>query len=86
MQKDTNVTMYTTATCKYCQAEKEFFHENNIGFQEVRVDEDEAAARKMVELSGQMGVPFTVITKGDGAEERILGFDQPRLAAALGIA
>ena len=48
-------------------------------------DEDEAAAHEMIELSGQMGVPFTVITKDDDSEEHILGFDQPRLNAVLGL-
>jgi hypothetical protein len=39
----------------------------------------------MIDLSGQMGVPFTVIQKDDDTEEHILGFDQPRLVAALGL-
>jgi glutaredoxin len=76
--------MYTTATCVYCHAQKQFFAEHNVNFTEVRVDTDQAAAEKMVELSGQLGVPFTVITDGD-KEEHILGFDQDRLASALHI-
>lgn len=85
MKKIKNITIYTTGVCAYCHAEKEFLKEHNVGFDEVRVDTDAAAAEKMINLSGQMGVPFTVITRQDNAEEHILGFDQPRLAAALGL-
>lgn len=79
------IKIYSTATCVYCRAEKEFLKAHNIEFEEVRVDTDEKAAQEFIELSGQMGVPFTVITDGD-KEEHILGFDQPRLAAALHLA
>ena len=80
-----NITIYTTATCVFCHAEKEFFNEHGVKFDDIRVDVDEEAAKKMMELSGQLGVPFTVITKADGSQEKILGFDQPRLTASLGL-
>jgi glutaredoxin 3 len=78
------VTIYTTATCAYCHAEKEFLKQHDIAFKEVPVDTDEAAAQKMIKLSGQMGVPFTVIGEGADAEQ-IVGFDQSRITAALGL-
>jgi glutaredoxin len=82
------VKMYTTSTCVYCRAEKEFLKEHNIAFEEVPVDVDAKAAEEMIQLSGQMGVPFTVITPDEiGARPvHILGFDQHRLSHALGIA
>ncbi|HVE81064.1 MAG TPA: glutaredoxin family protein [Candidatus Dormibacteraeota bacterium] len=79
------VKIYTTATCKFCGAEKEFLAEHNIAFEEVAVDTDQKAAEEMVKASGQLAVPFTVIQKNDGSEEHILGFDQQRLSQALGI-
>ena len=84
MSSATTTTIYTTGICAYCHAEKEFLKKHDIAFTEVRVDSDEAAAEKMIELSGQMSVPFTVIMKG-GEEERIIGFAQSRLTAALGL-
>lgn len=78
------IKMYTTSTCAYCHAEKEFLKQHDIAFEEVHVDVDADGAREMIELSGQMGVPFTVINNSD-KEERIVGFDQPRIAAALGL-
>ena len=78
------VTIYTTATCAYCHAEKEFLKQHKVAFKEVPVDTDEAAAQKMIELSGQMGVPFTVIGEGTDAEQ-IVGFDKSRITSALGL-
>lgn len=79
-----NVTLYTTGTCAYCHAEKLFLGKHQIDFTEVRVDEDEHAAKEMIALSGQMGVPVTVIAKDD-TREYIVGFDQQRLIKSLGI-
>lgn len=80
-----NIKIYSTKTCSYCHAEKQFLKQHNIAFEDVMVDEDPKAAEEMIELSGQMGVPFTVITKYDGSQDKILGFNQPRLAASLGL-
>jgi glutaredoxin 3 len=79
------VKMYTTATCVYCAAEKQFFQENNIAYEEVLVDTNEKI-EELARLSGQLGVPFTVITPEKGEPVSILGFDQPRLKSALGLA
>ncbi|MBI2594505.1 hypothetical protein HYW39_02290, partial [Candidatus Curtissbacteria bacterium] len=49
------------------------------------VDEKPQEAQKMIEISGQMGVPFTVIEKDDGQSVNILGFDKTRIDEALGI-
>lgn len=80
-----NVKIYSTATCAYCHAEKEFLKDNDVAFEDIRVDEDQAAAEEMIKISGQMGVPFTVVTEEGQEPEYILGFDQPRLTKALGL-
>ena len=55
-----------------------------VAFEDVDVGVDQAKAREMIEKSGQMGVPVIVV--GSGAdEELIVGFDQNRLATALGL-
>jgi alkyl hydroperoxide reductase subunit F len=79
------VRIYSTATCAYCHAEKSFLKDHNVDFQDIRVDEDQAAAEEMIKISGQMGVPFTVISEEGKDPEYILGFDQPRLTTALGL-
>lgn len=78
------VTIYSTQTCGYCKSAKEFMDGRGVAYQEVDVGIDQARAREMIEKSGQMGVPVIVV--GEGAEEElIVGFDQNRLATALGI-
>lgn len=79
------VTMYTTRTCPFCKMQKDYLNSKNIGFVEILVDENPDEAQRMIEISGQMGVPFTVIAKDDGKQENILGFDKARIDAALGL-
>lgn len=79
------VTMYTTRTCPFCKMQKGYLAGKNIHFQEILVDENPQEAQKMIEISGQMGVPFTVIDKDDGKRVTILGFDRPRIDEALGL-
>ena len=80
----TTVTIYTTPTCTYCRATKEFFKKHNVSFQEVDAAADREATQMIVEKTGQLGVPVTIITKDD-KEEVVLGFDQPKLADILGV-
>jgi glutaredoxin len=77
------ITVYTTATCGYCKMLKKYLEENKIHFTEKRVDLNQDDAREMVAKSGQMGVPFSVITKEDGQETGVLGFDVASLQRAL---
>lgn len=79
------VLIYSTTTCPYCKMEKAYLDSKNIPYQNIFVDQDQTAAEEMVKRSGQMGVPFTIITKDDGTEEQILGFDQDRINSALNI-
>jgi glutaredoxin-like YruB-family protein len=76
-----SVTIYTTPTCHFCHAAKEFFKANSIQFTEHDVLADAAARKELVEKSGQLGVP--VILVGD---EIVVGFDEPKLKSLLGIA
>ncbi len=81
------ITVYTTKQCVYCQAEKQYLDENNIVFKEIRVDDDAAEAEKMIQRSGQMGVPYTVITNQvTGNELEVVGFDRARLTNMIGAA
>lgn len=72
------VTVYTTPTCPYCRQVKEYLRSRSVRFEERDVSQDAAAAEEMVRISGQQGVPVTVV---DG--QAIVGYDRPRLDAAL---
>lgn len=79
------VKIYTTSTCVYCRAEKQFLDAHGVKYQEMKADQDQDLAEELFHLSGQLAVPFTVIKHEDGKQEGILGFDQPRIAHALGL-
>jgi len=75
-----NVTIYTTPTCVYCKAAKEFFQANNVQYEEKDVVQDEQAREAMIQKSGQLGVPVI-----DVNGEIVIGFDKARLSELLGI-
>ncbi|NIA03475.1 MAG: NrdH-redoxin [Nitrospirae bacterium] len=75
-----DVTIYTTPSCSWCQATKEYLRAREIDFEEVDVAADMHRAMEMVEKSGQQGVPVVDI---DG--EITVGFDRSRIDALLGL-
>lgn len=78
------ITIYTTKTCGYCKATKALLSEHKLKFQEIDVEADTEKAREMIEKSGQMGVPVTIIGEGSSAKT-IIGFDKEALSKAIGI-
>ncbi|MFA4877637.1 MAG: FAD-dependent oxidoreductase [Methanoregula sp.] len=75
----TKVTVYSTKNCPYCRMAKAFLEKYGVPYENIDVGADQNAARKMIDLSGQRGVP--VITVDD---EVIVGFDAPRLNELFG--
>ena len=75
-----NVTIYSTPTCHFCHAAKEFFKEQNIAFTDYNVSEDSAKRDEMIQKSGQMGVPVIFVDN-----EMVTGFDEPKLRKLLDI-
>ena len=72
------VTIYSTPTCHFCHAAKDFFTANHIAFTDYDVASDIAKRQEMIQKSGQMGVP--VIYIGD---ELTVGFDEERIKELL---
>lgn len=72
------ITVYTTPTCVFCKAVKEYLNGKKLDFTEKDLTEDKEAAKWIYETTGQLAVPVTDI---DGTI--IIGFDKPRLDAAL---
>ncbi|MEX0621862.1 MAG: glutaredoxin domain-containing protein [Candidatus Woykebacteria bacterium] len=79
------IKIYTTTTCPYCKMEKDYLDSKGVKYENVFVDNDDTAAQQMLEESGQMGVPFTEVTKEDGSMVKILGFDKEKLNESIGI-
>lgn len=76
-----NVTIYSTPTCHFCHAAKEFFKKNNIAFIDKDVMSDQKSRAEMIEKSGQMGVPVIFVDN-----EMVVGFNESKLKQMLGIA
>ncbi len=76
-----NVTIYSTPSCGWCKATKDYFAQNNVTYTEKDVATDPIARNEMLEKSKQMGVPVI-----DIGGEIVVGFNQPRLAQLLEIA
>jgi glutaredoxin len=53
---------------------KEFLSQRGVSFQERTVDQNQAYAQEMVNITGQTGVPVTVING-----QPVIGFDRSRL-------
>jgi glutaredoxin 3 len=64
------ITVYTTNTCPYCTMLKNFLSGQGLSYKEVNVQMDQAAANKLVQTTGQLGVPQTEING-----QWVLGFD-----------
>ena len=80
MAEKPKVRVYSTPSCPWCHRAEEFLREKGVEFESIDVSVDREAAQRMVEKSGQMGVPVIEI---DG--KMVVGFDRPRIAELLGI-
>jgi len=74
------VTIYSTPTCHFCHAAKDFFTANKVKFTDYNVATDLEKRKEMIQKSGQMGVP--VIYVGD---QLVVGFDEGRLRDLLAV-
>ncbi len=75
------VTVYSTENCQYCRMAKTFLEKHGVPYENIDVGRDPVEAKKMIELSGQRGVP---VIKVD--DEIIVGFDVQRLNELFGTA
>lgn len=78
------VKVFTTVTCPYCHALKNYLKEKKVNFEEVNLNEHPEEVRTLVDTCGNMGVPCTHI-EVDGKEESILGFDKERIDKVLNL-
>lgn len=77
--------IYSTPTCGYCHMLKDWLTEQKIAFTNIDVAADPSKGMEMIQKTGQMGVPVSVISFDDGREEVVLGYDQGRIAKLLGL-
>jgi glutaredoxin 3 len=78
-----NITIYTTNTCGYCVMVKKWLTSKNMTYDEVNLDESPERAKEALEVSGQLAVPVTVVTKDDDSKQVIVGYNLAKLAPAV---
>ena len=74
------VIVFSTPTCSFCNAAKQYFRQKGIRFNDVDVSRDSVAARDMVRRSGRQGVPVI-----DIGGKIIVGFDRNKINQLLGL-
>jgi alkyl hydroperoxide reductase subunit F len=73
------VTVYSTKNCPYCRKAKAFLDKHGVPYDSIDVGENTDAAKKMIALSGQRGVPVIIVD-----DEVIIGFDSQKLNDLFG--
>ncbi len=72
------IIIYTTSTCPWCQATKEFLKNKGYEYEEKNVENNQEWAMEMVQKSGQYGVPVI-----DIEGKIIIGFSPEEIVEAL---
>lgn len=72
------VTVYSAVWCAFCHASKDYLDKLGVEYTDKDVDKDPSAGLEAVDKSGQRGIPVI-----DIAGEIIVGFDRPKIDAAL---
>lgn len=74
------VKIYTSPTCPYCFALKEYLKKHKIEFEEVDISKDEKAKKELIKKSDQLGVPVVEING-----KIVVGFDKDKINKILKI-
>lgn len=78
-----HIRIYTTNTCAYCVMVKRWLESKGHTWEEVNVEEIPERANEAFEVSGQLAVPVTVVTKDNDEQEVIVGYNLAKLAPAV---
>ena len=74
------VIVFSTPTCPHCRSAKQYLAQKGVRFTDVDVSRDASAARDMVRVSGQQGVPVITING-----RPVVGFDRQKIDRLLGL-
>lgn len=77
------VIIYTQDECVKCQAEKVWFEENSIPYEERNIRKNKKYMNEVVNLRAA-ATPVTII-RDNNKEEVVMGFDEERLALLLNV-
>ena len=72
-----DVVIFSSNTCPYCVAAKEYLDEKGVSYTEKNIQTDKAARTELMKM-GHMGVPVLLING-----EEVVGFDKPKIDQLL---
>lgn len=78
-----NITIFTTNTCAYCVMVKRWLSAKGLSYEEVNLEDHPERQAEAMQVSGQLAVPVTVVTKQDDSREVIVGYNLAKLAPAV---
>ena len=78
-----NITIFTTNTCAYCAMVKRFLDMKGLPYDVVNLDENPDRQEEVLQMSGALTVPVTVVTKQDDSKAVVIGYNLPQLAPAV---
>lgn len=73
-----SVTVYSATWCAFCRAAKDYLDKLGVAYTDKDVEKEPAAGLEAVTKSQQRGIPVI-----DIAGDIIVGFDRPKIDAAL---
>jgi len=76
------ITVLSTTTCAYCPMVKEWLTKKGFEYEEVVLDKDPTRQQEVLQKSGTMSVPVTIIEQDNGMEQVVIGFNPGQLASA----
>ena len=78
MSATPQITVYSATWCAFCHAAKDYLDKKGVSYTEKDVDSSRDIAEEAMTKSGQTGIPVLDING-----TIIVGFDRPRIDAAL---
>lgn len=78
-----HIAIYTTNTCAYCAMVKRWLQSKDMAYEEINLDENPERRQEVLEMSGAMTVPVTIVTKDDDSKEVVVGWNLAKLAPAV---
>lgn len=77
------ITIYTTSSCAYCDMVKKFLTSKGLNYTAVNMDELPELRQQVIEMSGAMTVPVTVVEDEQGAKDLTVGWNPAKISAAV---
>lgn len=78
------IKVYTTTTCAYCEMVKKLFNSKGLDFTAINMDDAPEIRQQVIEMSGAMTVPVTVVEDEEGnVLDLTVGWNPAKLSAAV---